>query len=318
MVQTSNANPTISVIVPAYEVANYVQETLLSVLEQTFTDYEVILVNDGSPDTAEMERAIEPYRDRIIYLTQENLGAGAARNTGLRAARGRFVAFLDGDDVWLPGFLSEMVALIQSNDGYDLVYANALLFGESSVAGLTYMDTNPSQGEVTPESLLAERCNIITSGVLARKQRILEVGMFDESLRNSQDFDLWVRLAKHPNARMAFLPKVLLKQRHRSGSLASDAIKSVEGELKVMAKIALREDLTQREREAMEQTVAFRRASLEVDRGKLRLKEGDFAAARRSFQLAYDYYRSGKLRLVLLWLRLSPRTLQRLYRMRAT
>ena len=304
-------NPLVSVIIPAYKVASYLAETLESVFAQTFSDFEVILVNDGSPDTEEMEKVIEPYRDRIVYLRQENRGAGAARNTGLRSARGRYVAFLDGDDIWLPEFLSEMVSFIE---GYDLVYANALLFGASQVAVLTYMDTNPSSGEVTAESLLAERCNIITSGVLARREPIVELGMFDETLRNSQDFDMWMRIAKRPGARLAFLPKVLLKQRHRPGSLASDSIKSVEGELKVMAKIALRDDLTEAERAAMERTVAFRTASLEVDRGKLKLREGDFAAARRSFEQAYERQRSAKHRLVLLWLRLSPRTLRRFYR----
>ncbi len=246
-----------------------------------------------------------------MYLRQENRGAGAARNTGLRSARGRYVAFLDGDDIWLPDFLAKMVSFIE---GYDLVYANALLFGASQVAGLTYMDTNPSSGEVTAESLLAERCNVITSGVLARREPIVELGMFDETLRNSQDFDMWVRIAKRPGARLAFLPTVLLKQRHRPGSLASDSIKSVEGELKVMAKVALRDDLTEAERAAMERTVALRSASLEVDRGKLKLREGDFAAARRSFEQAYEQQRSAKHRLVLLWLRLSPRTLRRFYR----
>ncbi len=304
-------NPLVSVIIPAYKVAPYLAEALESVFAQSFTDFEVILVNDGSPDTDEMEKVIEPYRDRIVYLRQENRGAGAARNVGLRSARGRYVAFLDGDDIWLPDFLAKMVSFIE---GYDLVYANALLFGASQVAGLTYMDTNPSSGEVTAESLLAERCNVITSGVLARREPIVELGMFDETLRNSQDFDMWVRIAKRPGARLAFLPTVLLKQRHRPGSLASDSIKSVEGELKVMAKVALRDDLTEAERAAMERTVALRSASLEVDRGKLKLREGDFAAARRSFEQAYEQQRSAKHRLVLLWLRLSPRTLRRFYR----
>ncbi len=318
MSPNANSSPTVSVIIPAYNVAGYVGETLESVFAQTFTDYEVILINDGSPDTADMEQVIEPYRDKITYLTQQNLGAGAARNNGLQVARGRFVAFLDADDIWLPSFLDQMVEFIQTGPGYDLVYANALLFGNSPVVGKTYMDTNPSSGDVTCESLLAERCNIITSGVLARREPIIELGMFDVDLWHSQDFDMWVRLAKRPGARMAFLPKVLLKQRHRPGSLASDSIKSVESELQVMAKTALRDDLTPGERQALENTVAMRQASLEVDRGKLSLSAGDFAAARHSFEYAYDYYRSWKLRFVLLWLRLSPGTLQRFYRLRAT
>jgi glycosyltransferase involved in cell wall biosynthesis len=84
--------PKISVIIPAYNVAPYVGETLRSVFAQTFVDFEVIIVNDGSPDTEEFERVLTPFRERINYLTQENRGASAARNTGLRAARGEFVA----------------------------------------------------------------------------------------------------------------------------------------------------------------------------------------------------------------------------------
>ncbi len=318
MITQPNTSPIVSVIIPAYNVAQYIGEALASVIAQTFTDFEVIVINDGSSDTVEFEQAIEPFRERIIYLEQENLGAGAARNNGLLLARGKFVAFLDADDIWLPGFLAEMVSFIESGDGYDLVYANAQLFGKRNIDGLTYMETNPSVGEVTCESLLAERCNIITSGVLTRREPVLEIGLFDVELWHSQDFDLWVRLAKRPGARMAFTPKVLLKQRHRPGSLASDSIKSVESELMVMAKTALRDDLTPAERAAMESTVAMRNASLAVDRGKVALREGDFASARSFFQEAFNYYRTWKLRLVLSWLRLSPRTLQIFSRLRAT
>jgi hypothetical protein len=169
---------------------------------------------------------------------------------------------------------------------------------------------------VNCESLLAERCNVITSGVVARTQPIVEIGMFDVGLWHSQDFDLWVRLAKRPGARMTFLPKVLLQQRHRPGSLASNSIKSVESELMVLDKTALRTDLTPGERAALESTMALRQASVAVDRGKESLTDGDFAAAQRSFKFAYNYYRSAKLFFVLLLLRISPRTLQRLYRSR--
>jgi glycosyltransferase involved in cell wall biosynthesis len=81
----------------------------------TFTDYEVIIVNDGSPDTEDLERALEPFRDRIRYFKQRNRGAGAARNVGLRAARGEFVAFLDADDLWLPNYLDEQMRFIQEH-----------------------------------------------------------------------------------------------------------------------------------------------------------------------------------------------------------
>jgi glycosyltransferase involved in cell wall biosynthesis len=310
--------PSVSVIIPAYMVAPYIAATLDSVLAQSFTNYEVIVVNDGSPDTAELERALAPYLERITYVRQENQGAGAARNNGLRHARGRFVAFLDGDDLWLPDFLSEMVALIESDGDYDLVYADALLIGDSPLAGTKYTDTNPSEGVVTLESLLAERCNIITSGVVARRQPIMEVGLFDESLRNSQDFDLWARLAKRPGARMTYSTKVLLHHRKHRTSLSASSINSVGGLLKVFEKISRRDDLTPGERRALEQTVALRSASVELERGKVRLLDGDFTAAASSVAMANGYFHSWKLRLILFWLRIAPRLLQRLYKQRAT
>lgn len=310
--------PVVSVIIPAYNVAPFIGDTLRSVLAQTFSDFEVIIINDGSPDTAELEAVLQPYLDRIVYLKQENQGAGAARNTGLRAARGEFVAFLDGDDEWLPTFLEKQLQLIRSGPGYDLVYADAQLFGNSPKARGTVMQREPSEGPVTFESLLAERCLVNTSTVVARREPILEVGLFDVTLRNSQDFDLWVRLAKRDGARMNYQREVLARHRVWEGSLASDGIKSVEGELRVLAKVSQRADLTPEERETLSRTVSLRSASVEVDRGKRSLLHGEFEAAARSFRFANDYYRNWKLTIVLWCLRIAPQLLRRVYQLRAT
>src|SRR5262245_50161993 len=108
--------PTVSVIVPAYNVAGYISETLDSVFAQTFGDLEVIVINDGSPDSQGLEIALAPYLDRIVYIKQPNKGAAAARNTGIEAARGEIVAFLDGDDVWLPNYLELQVRVLRNRD----------------------------------------------------------------------------------------------------------------------------------------------------------------------------------------------------------
>src|SRR5260370_18914565 len=91
----TESSPLVSVIVPAYRAATYIAETLDSILAQSFTSYEIIVVNDGSPDTEDLERVLEPYRGHIAYIVQENRGQAGARNTGLRAARGAVLAFLD-------------------------------------------------------------------------------------------------------------------------------------------------------------------------------------------------------------------------------
>src|SRR5690242_14639272 len=119
------SNPIVSVVIPAYRAAPYISETLASVFGQTLPDFEILLVNDGSPDTDDLERAIEPYRDRIVYIEQENRGPGAARNTAISRAQGEFLAFLDSDDVWLPHYLAEQIGALRSDAGLDFIYADA-------------------------------------------------------------------------------------------------------------------------------------------------------------------------------------------------
>ncbi|MGH8106872.1 MAG: glycosyltransferase family 2 protein, partial [Arenimonas sp.] len=107
----SNA-PAVSIIIPAYNLAPYIAETLDSVFAQTCRDFEIIVINDGSTD--DTEERIAPYRNRIVYIRQENRGVMAARNVGLQAARGRYIALLDGDDLWLPNFLEVLVGMLEA------------------------------------------------------------------------------------------------------------------------------------------------------------------------------------------------------------
>lgn len=308
------AEPLVSVIIPAYKVASFIGETLDSVLAQTFTNYEIILINDGSPDTAELEEQLESYTHLITYIRQPNQGAGAARNAGLRVARGEFVAFLDGDDIWLPEFLEAQLELI--GRGGDLVYADAANFHGSTLEETTSMEINPSNGEVTAESLITARCNVITSSVVARRQLILDTGLFDESFPNSQDFDLWLRLAKR-GARINYQKKVLVHRRLYDGSLASNPIKSLQGEIAVLEKTSRRNDLTPAEADAIERIVKLRRATIDVIEGKNYLAAGEFSSALTSFQTANNHLQSWKLRLVISCLKVAPTLLQKFQQRRA-
>lgn len=304
--------PAVSVVMPAYNVAAFIAETLDSVFAQTFTDFEVVIVNDGSPDTAELERALEPYRGRVRYFKQENLGAGAARNAALRAARGEFVAFLDADDLWLPDYLSEQMKFLRGGD-YDLVYSDALIFGDSPLAGKTYMQTAPSNGEVSFKSLMRFECSVITSGVVARRRPILEVGLFNEEIRNGQDFELWLRLVRH-GARAAYQRKVLLRYRCHPDSLSSvDPVGKFVRQLSLFEKIGETHDLNVGERAELDRVFKRLRAGMEFEIGKARFVEGDFAEARRRLKTANGLRRSWKVSAILLLTRLSPRLLRRLY-----
>jgi glycosyltransferase involved in cell wall biosynthesis len=315
MSQPSEHSPVVSIVIPTYRHEQYVESTLASVFAQTFRDFEVIVINDGSPDTEAFERAIEPYRKRINYISQENGGASSARNAGLRAAKGELVAFLDSDDFWSPNYLDDQVKFMRERQ-CDLACADALISGESRDAGKTYMEAMmpdaPASGDVTFLELVSAERSLITSGVLARRDLMLEVGLFDLTLRNAQDLDLWLRLARH-GARLSYQRKVLLEYRARVGSLSGDAINSHQRELRVFDKIENSYPLTPEERREVTAVIQKRRSLLEYELGKLYLLPGDFALARESFARANALERSWKPKLALCLTRAGPRLMQHLY-----
>src|SRR5262245_5211459 len=127
-------SPAVSIVIPAYRASHCVPDALASVFRQTFTDFEVIVVNDGSPDTAALTRAVAPYSTRVRYIAQTNRGAAAARNTGIRMARGEFIAFLDADDIWLASFLECQMAALAVRPRHALVYCDAMIAGDTALA----------------------------------------------------------------------------------------------------------------------------------------------------------------------------------------
>ena len=307
-----NSDPKVSIVMPAYNVAPYIGETLAAVFAQTFTDYEVIIVNDGSPDTEELERVLDPFSDRIRYFKQENRGAGAARNAALRAARGEYIAFLDADDLWLPIYLEEQLKFIQS-DNCDLVYCDALLFGNSPIAGLTYMQTSPSDGPVNFKSLVHYQCNLVTSGTLARRQPILEAGLFDEQLRNGQDFELWLRLVRN-GARVAYQRKVLLRYRCHDDSLSStDAVNKIRRQLRIFERIVQTHDLTPAERAEVDHVFERLNAEMEFEIGKVNFAKGNFSEASWRLKRANDFQQSWRIHAIVLMMHIAPRLLQKVY-----
>ncbi len=178
------------------------------------------------------------------------------------------------------------------------------------------MAYNPSHGEVTFLKLLCGECNIVTSTVLARREPVMQVGCFDERFVNSQDFDLWLRLAKDANAKMTYQQKVLARRRIYRGSLASNPLRSFAGELAVLNNLRGRSGLTPAEREALENTLRKRQATVKVLKGKQELTAGEFKKAAESFTEANRHWPSRKLEMVLFCLRFAPRLLQRVHRLR--
>lgn len=246
---SSASTPAVSVIVPAFGVTPYIAEALDSVLAQTYSDYELIVVNDGCPDSSALEAVLRPYLDRIIYVKKDNGGCGSARNAGMRVARAPLIAFLDGDDTWTPEYLAVQTDFLRTHPQTDIVYSNGVVFGDSPLAGHELRDLSPSHGEVNFESLVSRRCSVVVS-VLARKAAILAVGGFDESLRRVEDFDLWVRAA-HAGAKIAYHERVIYRYRHRSSGLSADAVAMREAAVAVLEKLGRTLSLSADERAAL-------------------------------------------------------------------
>jgi glycosyltransferase involved in cell wall biosynthesis len=312
--QTTAATPAVSVIVPAYNVSRYIAEALDSVLAQTFEDYEIVVVNDGSPDTEELERVLEPYRRRIIYLKQENRGLSGARNTGIRAARAPFVGLLDGDDVWEPEFLSTMIGELRRDPSVGVLYCDAIYFGDTPEAGRTFMELHPSSGEVTFERLLAQECNVISS-VVARRELLLCAGLFDESLRSSEDFDLWLRILK-AGGRISYLRRPLMRYRRHGASLSADPVWMCKHILRVLDKAEQTLDLTGAEGDVLRRQRRRYEAELNFNEGKRAFFGGDTERAIASLTKANALLPNRKVALTLRLLRVAPRALLRAYNLR--
>jgi glycosyltransferase involved in cell wall biosynthesis len=311
---TAKRQPVVSVIIPAYNTSEYIAETLDSVLAQTFTDYEIIVINDGSPDTAELERALEPYREHVHYLTQENRGSSGARNTGLRAARGRYIALLDSDDLWEPDYLAVHVAALESDPTLDVIYPDSLLFGDSPKAGKTFMQICPVEGEVTFARVVREQC-CVYGGVTARREAIFDAGLFDEALGSGEDLELWLRIL-YRGGRIGYHRRVLARYRQRPGSHTSDPVWLCENFRKVAEKLKRTLELSVQDRDAVEQQLVHNQALIKHYEGKRAFFRGDAEAAIAALREANAYFKSYKISLMLLLLRAAPRLLLRAYDMR--
>src|ERR1700761_7302374 len=135
--------PAVSVIVPAYRVTAYIAETLDSIYRQTLPNYEVIVVNDGCPDTVALEKVLKRYEGRFVYVKQPNGGISRARNAGLAAATAPLIAMLDSDAIWEPTFLEETVAALHRDPTLTAIFPDGVFFGNSRTAGAKISDYSP-------------------------------------------------------------------------------------------------------------------------------------------------------------------------------
>jgi glycosyltransferase involved in cell wall biosynthesis len=229
--------PLVSVIIPSFNSGKFIAETLKSVINQTYQYLEVIVVDDGSTDDTIIQ--IDPYHDRILYIYQGNRGLGGARNTGIKAASGELIAFLDADDLWFPNYIETMVEGLINRPETAVLYC-----------WWSFID---EQGETLPEKgLCTEKGNIYLSLVtsnrfppmaaLTRKYCVDEVGGFDENRLISEDWDFWLRIAQKGYI-FDYLPNVLVKYRFHGSNMTLNVANSHKRYLNVLDKLFQQADL---------------------------------------------------------------------------
>lgn len=187
----TNAEPLISVIIAAYNQGPLLALAIESVLNQTYLNREIIVVNDGSTGTLTRETALR-YEHQIVYIEQANGGVAAARNTGMAAAKGSLIALLDQDDLWMPNRLTKGVAAIQANSNVALIHSSYVLMdAEGRNTGVVRL--GEGRWAPIPELLLEVRISSCTT--LFRRQIALDKGGFDAALAGTDDWDMWLRMA---------------------------------------------------------------------------------------------------------------------------
>ena len=245
-----------SVIIPAYEAADFVGVAVRSALRQTVPPHEILVVDDGSTD--DLGAALAPFAANIRLIRQANRGPSAARNAGIRDATGDWVVLLDADDYWYENRLARIARHIVTEPHHDLITTDAHVIDDGGQLLGCYYDTVAFSWSAQRSAIL--RSNFIFASTAIRRRTYMDLGGFDEGLRYCEDWDLWIRMI-FSGACAGLIPEPLAVYRQRDTSLSRDVVSMRLGEAKVLMRAATRERLTPSER-----SIAFRRRSYSLYR----------------------------------------------------
>ena len=198
--------PLVSVIIPTYNRWPMLRDAVASVLTQTFKNFELIIVDDGSTDETAHELA--QYGASLRLVSQHNRGVAAARNAGVRVAKGEYIAFLDSDDLWLPKKLEVQTAFMQRNEGINICQTEEIWIRRGIRVNPRQKHHKPA-GNIFRPSL--DLCLVSPSAVMMTRRLFQETGGFDETFRVCEDYDLWLRIAV--NYPVALVPAALVVKR---------------------------------------------------------------------------------------------------------
>jgi glycosyltransferase involved in cell wall biosynthesis len=303
--------PLVSIVTPVYNAARFLRETLDSVFRQSFSDFEMLAVNDGSTDGsgAILEEYRRRYADRLHYWTQPNRGPSAARNVAFRHVRGRWFVFLDSDDMWSPRYLETHLEFLRVSPPTDVLSTNALHLG-GPLDGRPVRPVRSWSEPLTFEGLLHDD-ELMFTMAFVRSAMLERVDSFDESIRYGEDHDFWLRLLR-VGARFAYNPVPLAWRRIHDANASGDREVMSAGIVRMFRQF-LDRSLSDSERLAVEAQIAKFSAVLATERGKRLLVERAFDEASDELHRAVHLKPSPKLRAAAVLARVAPRLLRRVY-----
>ncbi len=264
-------------IVPAYGVAHLLGEALDSLLAQTFTHWECVVIDDGAPD--DVAGAVAPYLadPRIRFLTTRNQGVSAARNHAIAESRAPLIALLDGDDLFRPDYLATTVPLLEQDEDLRLVTVNARIFGAVLQERLCFT-AGQGSGDGLHGTLadVLERSFGVYIGTTFRRADFDAIGGFDTTMAQAEDFDLWVRLMQR-GGRARYVDAVLGDYRVRPNSASASSARLLLGNIRVYEKCRASLPANNPERPLLERLIADSREALAFEHAIDRVVDGDTA-----------------------------------------
>lgn len=278
----------ITTVIPAYNAASYISAAIDSALEQDRIDQQILVIDDGSTD--ETPSVLQSYGNRIDTIRQPNRGLSAARNRGILAARGEFIAFLDADDVWCRGKLSRQVAALERSPTAIMVHSRTVSWDPSSGLESEFVKARSEDYQGDCFAKLYRSNAICVSSVMARTSRLRELGGFDEHILRptTQDYDLWLRIA-FESPIVYDGEKGTLYRRH-AGNASHQTQMMLEDHIYVTEK-ALSYGSKRLHRELGKSLCRMRLADLYFELGYWHYGHGDIASAQRCFRSAVRYGR---------------------------
>ncbi len=226
-------NPKVSVIITTYNYGQFIQEAIESILDQTYKNFEIIVIDDGSTDNT--KEVLKPYLNRIKYIYQENSHIPKARNTGILISKGEYLAFLDADDLWEKEKLKIQVEFLDAHPQIDMVFSDACVINQKGVISTSFLNNKkllrkiPFQtvsvdNKIFTRSIFEDMVReifILVTSVLVKRKVLIQAGMFDEACsRGLEGIDMWLRVINGCN--VGFTDKVLSTYRIHGANTSAD------------------------------------------------------------------------------------------------